>query len=121
KHNRICPGYRNIVDLMFRDESEHVIWKATKSKARTSRPKSTSPTSGTKKKKARQQQGRRARSAARGSASPSVASAATGSPGIQSPSVSTNGTIRQRRDRLSPADASLEPPDVSFRTLSIMT
>lgn len=29
-----CPGYRNIVDLMFRDESNHVIKKATAAKPR---------------------------------------------------------------------------------------
>ncbi|KAL6862116.1 hypothetical protein J3F83DRAFT_746759 [Trichoderma novae-zelandiae] len=29
-----CPGYRNIVDLMFRDESNHVIKKATTAKPR---------------------------------------------------------------------------------------
>lgn len=30
KRQQTCPGYRNIVDLMFRDESSHVIQKATK-------------------------------------------------------------------------------------------
>ncbi|EGR44360.1 uncharacterized protein TRIREDRAFT_70547 [Trichoderma reesei QM6a] len=29
-----CPGYRNIVDLMFRDESNHVIKKATAARPR---------------------------------------------------------------------------------------
>ncbi|KAJ9158387.1 Sterol uptake control protein 2 [Coniochaeta hoffmannii] len=33
KREQECPGYRNIVDLMFRDESSHVIKKA-KAKAR---------------------------------------------------------------------------------------
>ncbi|KAB5570754.1 hypothetical protein GE09DRAFT_719133 [Coniochaeta sp. 2T2.1] len=33
KRQQECPGYRNIVDLMFRDESSHVIKKA-KAKAR---------------------------------------------------------------------------------------
>ncbi|GJC95509.1 C6 finger domain-containing protein [Colletotrichum higginsianum IMI 349063] len=34
KRQQECPGYRNIVDLMFRDESSHVIKKAAKTKAR---------------------------------------------------------------------------------------
>ncbi|KAG6005492.1 hypothetical protein E4U21_007886 [Claviceps maximensis] len=29
KRRQICPGYRNMVDLMFRDESHHVIQRAT--------------------------------------------------------------------------------------------
>lgn len=29
KRQQKCPGYRNLVDLMFRDESSHVIRKAT--------------------------------------------------------------------------------------------
>ncbi|KAH8895108.1 hypothetical protein GQ53DRAFT_779886 [Thozetella sp. PMI_491] len=33
KRQQLCPGYRNLVDLMFRDESSHVIKKA-KAKAR---------------------------------------------------------------------------------------
>lgn len=119
KHNRICPGYRNIVDLMFRDESEHVIRRATKSRSRASRPKSTSPTSGTKKKKASQRQERRARSTARGSASPGIASAASGSPENESPRVPSPGpSLQLRRDRLSPTDATLGP---SFKSLSILT
>ncbi|KAK1640244.1 hypothetical protein BDP81DRAFT_311945 [Colletotrichum phormii] len=34
KRQQQCPGYRNLVDLMFRDESSHVIKKAAKTKAR---------------------------------------------------------------------------------------
>jgi hypothetical protein len=34
-----CPGYRNMVDLMFRDESNHVIKKASRSRGRTRRAK----------------------------------------------------------------------------------
>ncbi|KAF6814399.1 C6 finger domain-containing protein [Colletotrichum sojae] len=34
KRQQECPGYRNLVDLMFRDESSHVIKKASKTKAR---------------------------------------------------------------------------------------
>jgi hypothetical protein len=30
KRQQACPGYRNMVDLMFRDESNHVIKKATR-------------------------------------------------------------------------------------------
>lgn len=33
KRQQTCPGYRNMVDLMFRDESTHVIKKATGRKA----------------------------------------------------------------------------------------
>jgi hypothetical protein len=35
KKNQPCPGYRNLVDLMFRDESSHVIKKAVKTRARS--------------------------------------------------------------------------------------
>ncbi|CAI4217982.1 unnamed protein product [Parascedosporium putredinis] len=120
KHNRICPGYRNIVDLMFRDESEHVIRRATKSRSRAARPKSTSPTSGTKKSKDPQKQDRRARSAARGSASPGAASAVPDSPGDDSPNITSPGSIpiQRRRARLSPTDAMLEP---TLKSLSILT
>ncbi|KAK1980558.1 hypothetical protein LZ30DRAFT_122377 [Colletotrichum cereale] len=34
KRQQQCPGYRNLVDLMFRDESSHVIKKAAKTKGR---------------------------------------------------------------------------------------
>ncbi|KAF5515128.1 Beauvericin cluster-specific repressor BEA4 [Colletotrichum fructicola] len=34
KRQQECPGYRNLVDLMFRDESAHVKRKATKTRAR---------------------------------------------------------------------------------------
>ncbi|KAF9875645.1 hypothetical protein CkaCkLH20_07026 [Colletotrichum karsti] len=34
KRQQECPGYRNLVDLMFRDESSHVIKKAAKTRAR---------------------------------------------------------------------------------------
>jgi hypothetical protein len=34
KRQQQCPGYRNLVDLMFRDESSHVIKKATKARSR---------------------------------------------------------------------------------------
>ncbi|KAF4449840.1 negative acting factor [Fusarium albosuccineum] len=34
KRNQPCPGYRNLVDLMFRDESSHVINKAAKTRTR---------------------------------------------------------------------------------------
>ncbi|WYZ40291.1 hypothetical protein EsH8_IV_000632 [Colletotrichum jinshuiense] len=34
KRQQQCPGYRNLVDLMFRDESSHVIKKAAKTRAR---------------------------------------------------------------------------------------
>ncbi|KAK2002166.1 hypothetical protein LX36DRAFT_652534 [Colletotrichum falcatum] len=34
KRQQQCPGYRNLVDLMFRDESSHVIKKAARTKAR---------------------------------------------------------------------------------------
>lgn len=37
-----CPGYRNLVDLMFRDESEHVIEKATTYRKRSG-PRQPSP------------------------------------------------------------------------------
>ncbi|ATY58530.1 C6 finger domain [Cordyceps militaris] len=41
-----CPGYRNLVDLMFRDESEHVIEKATTFRKRSDvRKQSPSPVS----------------------------------------------------------------------------
>jgi hypothetical protein len=39
KRDQKCPGYRNLVDLMFRDESTHVIKKATKTRARARQPK----------------------------------------------------------------------------------
>ncbi|KAH7313282.1 hypothetical protein B0I35DRAFT_479982 [Stachybotrys elegans] len=39
KRQQKCPGYRNLVDLMFRDESNHVIKKATKTRGRGRRPK----------------------------------------------------------------------------------
>ncbi|SPO01073.1 related to negative acting factor [Cephalotrichum gorgonifer] len=126
KHNRICPGYRNIVDLMFRDESEHVIWKANKPKPQAPRRSSASPTSGTKRKNKKKEQ-RRARSAARGSVSPGATSAAARSPVLsQSPplpsgSASAGPGPRKYRDRLSPSDIKLELPEASFRTLSILT
>lgn len=47
KRQQKCPGYRNIVDLMFRDESSQVIKKATartRKRATSSSDKSTSPT-----------------------------------------------------------------------------
>ncbi|EFY87516.1 hypothetical protein J3458_009018 [Metarhizium acridum] len=34
KRQQKCPGYRNIVDLMFRDESHHVIKRATTTRRR---------------------------------------------------------------------------------------
>ncbi|KAL2202095.1 putative C6 finger domain protein [Sarocladium strictum] len=34
KRGHPCPGYRNLVDLMFRDESNHVIKKATNTRSR---------------------------------------------------------------------------------------
>lgn len=34
KRQQKCPGYRNMVDLMFRDESHHVIKRATTSRKR---------------------------------------------------------------------------------------
>ncbi|OAQ89822.1 C6 finger domain-containing protein [Purpureocillium lilacinum] len=34
KRNQKCPGYRNMVDLMFRDESNHVIKKANTARKR---------------------------------------------------------------------------------------
>ncbi|KFA75277.1 hypothetical protein S40288_00172 [Stachybotrys chartarum IBT 40288] len=39
KRQQECPGYRNLVDLMFRDESTHVIKKATKTRGRGRQPK----------------------------------------------------------------------------------
>ncbi|KAJ4292175.1 hypothetical protein N0V88_005804 [Collariella sp. IMI 366227] len=51
KRQQKCPGYRNLVDLMFRDESSHVIKKA-KARARkkahlgVSRPATPSPSEG---------------------------------------------------------------------------
>ncbi|RLL97115.1 hypothetical protein CFD26_106349 [Aspergillus turcosus] len=33
KGNRICPGYRDELSLMFRDESQQVVWKARNSAA----------------------------------------------------------------------------------------
>ncbi|EQB50895.1 hypothetical protein CGLO_09634 [Colletotrichum gloeosporioides Cg-14] len=36
KRQQECPGYRNLVDLMFRDESAHVKRKATKTRTRIS-------------------------------------------------------------------------------------
>lgn len=124
KHNRICPGYRNLVDLMFRDESEHVIWKANKPKARSPRRRSSSPTDSAKRKTKKQE--RRARPVARSSTSPGATSASAGSPVIQSPSVSSNGTdtgtgTRRYGSHLSPRDMKLEFPEVSLRTLSILT
>lgn len=35
KRQQKCPGYRNMVDLMFRDESHHVIKRATTTRKRT--------------------------------------------------------------------------------------
>ncbi|KAF5668466.1 hypothetical protein FHETE_5279 [Fusarium heterosporum] len=35
KKNQPCPGYRNLVDLMFRDESSHVIKKAVRTRAKS--------------------------------------------------------------------------------------
>ncbi|KAF7537455.1 hypothetical protein G7Z17_g12844 [Cylindrodendrum hubeiense] len=35
KRHQDCPGYRNQVDLMFRDESSHVINKAAKTRSRS--------------------------------------------------------------------------------------
>ncbi|KAH7001825.1 hypothetical protein EDB80DRAFT_62849 [Ilyonectria destructans] len=35
KRHQACPGYRNQVDLMFRDESSHVINKAAKTRSRS--------------------------------------------------------------------------------------
>ncbi|KAF4974879.1 hypothetical protein FZEAL_8280 [Fusarium zealandicum] len=34
KRGLVCPGYRNLVDLMFRDESSHVISKAARTRPR---------------------------------------------------------------------------------------
>lgn len=125
KHNRICPGYRNLVDLMFRDESEHVIWKANKPKGRSPRRSSASPIGSTERKSKKLEQ-RRTRLGTRGSTSPGATSASTGSPVTQSPSLSSNGTgmglgIRQYGKHLSPCDMKLESPEVSLRTLSILT
>ncbi|RSL93633.1 hypothetical protein BHE90_012736 [Fusarium euwallaceae] len=44
KRNQACPGYRNLVDLMFRDESSHVINKAAKTRSRPVTGKKTQPT-----------------------------------------------------------------------------
>ncbi|KAJ4162448.1 hypothetical protein NW754_013878 [Fusarium falciforme] len=44
KRNQACPGYRNLVDLMFRDESSHVINKAAKTRSRPVAGKKTQPT-----------------------------------------------------------------------------
>lgn len=125
KHNRTCPGYRNIVDLMFRDESEHVIWKANKPRARGPRRSSASPTSGTKRKNKKQEQ-RKARSAAGGSVSPAATAVTAGSPVTQSPWLSSNGTTpgsatRQYGEHLSPSDINIELPEASLQGLSIMT
>ncbi|KAF4430974.1 hypothetical protein F53441_13920 [Fusarium austroafricanum] len=43
KKNQPCPGYRNLVDLMFRDESSHVIKKAVKTRARPNPQAQNSP------------------------------------------------------------------------------
>ncbi|KAJ0118284.1 hypothetical protein J7T55_009067 [Diaporthe amygdali] len=45
KRQQQCPGYRNLVDLMFRDESSHVIKKATAKarKKKTQSPDKTTP------------------------------------------------------------------------------
>lgn len=114
KHNRICPGYRNIVDLMFRDESEHVIWKANKPKARSAKHASPSPTNSTKRTNKKQGQ-RKARSTSRASASPAATSA------TQSPSLSSNGTgfglgMGQFGHYLTPGpdDIKLEYPESPF-------
>ncbi|KAM3462768.1 hypothetical protein NHJ6243_003774 [Beauveria neobassiana] len=45
KRHLQCPGYRNLVDLMFRDESEHVIEKAKRSDGRKQSPSPASPCS----------------------------------------------------------------------------
>ncbi|EEU43301.1 uncharacterized protein NECHADRAFT_46870 [Fusarium vanettenii 77-13-4] len=44
KRNQACPGYRNLVDLMFRDESSHVINKAAKTRSRPVAAKKAQPT-----------------------------------------------------------------------------
>ncbi|POR37168.1 Uncharacterized protein TPAR_02628 [Tolypocladium paradoxum] len=38
KRQQKCPGYRNMVDLMFRDESHHVIKKANTARKRPRKP-----------------------------------------------------------------------------------
>ncbi|KPM46280.1 hypothetical protein AK830_g314 [Neonectria ditissima] len=43
KRHQTCPGYRNLVDLMFRDESSHVINKAAKTRSRAARKKAQTP------------------------------------------------------------------------------
>lgn len=113
------------MDLMFRDESEHVIWKANKPKTQGPRRSSTSPTSNAKRKSKKQEQ-RRARSAVRGSVSPAATSVAGGSPVTQSPSLSSNGaapglTTRRYGEHLLPLDIKLEFPEAHFEGLSIMT
>ncbi|KAK7403618.1 hypothetical protein QQX98_010630 [Neonectria punicea] len=45
KRHQTCPGYRNLVDLMFRDESSHVISKAAKTRSRANARKK-APTPG---------------------------------------------------------------------------
>lgn len=124
KHNRICPGYRNLVDLMFRDESEHVKWKANKPKARSPRRSPTSPAGSAKRKTKKQE--RRARSAARSSTSPGTTSAGPGSPVTRPPSVPSNGAgmgsgMRRYGSHLSPCDMKLEFPEVSLGKISILT
>lgn len=50
KRQQTCPGYRNMVDLMFRDESNHVIKKATGRKGARGaiqKPKAATATTGT--------------------------------------------------------------------------
>lgn len=44
KRQQKCPGYRNLVDLMFRDESSHVIKKAN---AKSRKRKTQSPVKST--------------------------------------------------------------------------
>lgn len=44
KRQQQCPGYRNLVDLMFRDESSHVIKKANAKARRRTASSSSKPT-----------------------------------------------------------------------------
>ncbi|KAF3769982.1 hypothetical protein M406DRAFT_348983 [Cryphonectria parasitica EP155] len=47
KRQQTCPGYRNIVDLMFRDESSHVAQKARKRPRKRTNPSTDKPTTPT--------------------------------------------------------------------------
>jgi len=127
KHDRICPGYRNIVDLMFRDESEHVIRKAHKTRSK----KATKPKDGETRRAAK----RMTRAPSTSSSAPSPLESQQGrspegtvQPGPRSGAASHSpenpdpvSRARPTSKRSPPSYVAVEPPNEGFRTLALMT